>query len=135
MSVSIQAPVTLVLSAAGSEEDSYCDANTRSARILRNDSSRQLEAIHGGPFLGPQNSLHLNTKDPRRDPNLQKPQKGKDSETAKFTIPESPSTQIMYTLAPKYLYRDHFKAKVYTIWVPGPLGESAVDYRGTLHTV
>ena len=27
------------------------------------------------------------------------------------------STQIVYALAPKYLYRDHFKAKVYTtVW-------------------
>ena len=25
-------------------------------------------------------------------------------------------------MAPKYLYRDYFKDKVYTIWVHGPLG-------------
>ena len=30
--------------------------------------------------------------------------------------------KAIYTLAPKYLYRDYFKAKVYTIWVHGPLG-------------
>ena len=30
--------------------------------------------------------------------------------------------KIAYTLAPKYLYRDYFKAKVYTIWVHGLLG-------------
>ena len=37
-------------------------------------------------------------------------------------FPKGPCTQIVYTLAPKYLYRDYFKAKVYTIWVHGPLG-------------
>ena len=26
------------------------------------------------------------------------------------------------SMYPKYLYRDYFKAKVYTIWVHGPLG-------------
>ena len=34
-------------------------------------------------------------------------------------IPKGPCTQIVYTLAPKYLYRDYFKAKVYAIWVHG----------------
>ena len=29
---------------------------------------------------------------------------------------------VVYTLARKYLYRDYFEAKVYTIWVHGPLG-------------
>ena len=33
-----------------------------------------------------------------------------------------------YALAPKYLYREDFKAKVYTIWVRGPLGLET-DYR------
>ena len=28
---------------------------------------------------------------------------------------KGPCTQIVYTLAPKYPYRDYFKAKVYTI--------------------
>ena len=28
-------------------------------------------------------------------------------------VPKGPCTQIVYTLAPKYLYRDYFKAKVY----------------------
>ena len=37
---------------------------------------------------------------------------------------KGPCTQIVYTLAPKYLYKDYFKAKVYTIWVHGPLGVS-----------
>ena len=37
-------------------------------------------------------------------------------------IPKGPWTQIVYTLAPKYLYRDYIKAKVYTIWAHGPLG-------------
>ena len=35
--------------------------------------------------------------------------------------PKGPCTQIAYALDPKYLYRDCCKAKVYTIWVPGPL--------------
>ena len=35
--------------------------------------------------------------------------------------PKSPCTSIAYTLAPKYLVRDYFKAKVYTIWVHGSL--------------
>ena len=30
--------------------------------------------------------------------------------------PKGPCTQIVYTLAAKYLCRDYFKAKVYTIW-------------------
>ena len=29
--------------------------------------------------------------------------------------PKGPCTQIVYTLAPKYLHRDYFKAKVRTI--------------------
>ena len=37
--------------------------------------------------------------------------------------PKGPCTPIVYTLAPKYLHRDYFKAKVYTIWVHGPLGQ------------
>ena len=36
--------------------------------------------------------------------------------------PKGPCTQIVYTLAPKYLYRDYFKANVYTNWAHGPLG-------------
>ena len=43
--------------------------------------------------------------------------------------PKGPCTQIVYTLAPKYLNRGYFKAKVYTIWVHGPLGHSIEDYR------
>ena len=39
-----------------------------------------------------------------------------------FHNPKGPCTQIVYTLALKYLYRDYIKAKVYTIWVHGPLG-------------
>ena len=36
--------------------------------------------------------------------------------------PKGPCTQIVYTLAPMYLYREYFKANVYTIQVHGPLG-------------
>ena len=36
--------------------------------------------------------------------------------------PKGPCTQIVYTLGPMYLYREYFKAKVYPIWVHGPLG-------------
>ena len=36
--------------------------------------------------------------------------------------PQGPCAQIVYTVAPKYLYGDYFKANVYTIWVHGPLG-------------
>ena len=32
-------------------------------------------------------------------------------------------TQIVYTLGPMFLQREYFKAKVYTIWVHGPLGQ------------
>ena len=35
---------------------------------------------------------------------------------------KSPRTQIVYTLAPKYLYRDYFGAKIYTVWAHRPLG-------------
>ena len=38
-----------------------------------------------------------------------------DSQTQ---TPRGPCTQIVYTLAPKCLNRDYFKAKVHTIWVP-----------------
>ena len=37
-------------------------------------------------------------------------------------IPKGPCTQIVYTLVPMYLYTEYFKAKVYTIWLHGPLG-------------
>ena len=36
---------------------------------------------------------------------------------------KGPCTQIVKTLALKYLFRDYFKAKVYTIWAHGPLGK------------
>ena len=36
--------------------------------------------------------------------------------------PKGPCTQIVYTLGPMYLYREYFKANVYTISVHGPLG-------------
>ena len=39
-------------------------------------------------------------------------------------FPKGPCAQIVYILAPKYLFRDYFTAKVYTIWVRGPLGYS-----------
>ena len=35
-----------------------------------------------------------------------------------------PRAQIVYTLAPKYVYRNDFKAKVYNSRVPGTLGGS-----------
>ena len=37
-------------------------------------------------------------------------------------LSKGPCTQIVYTLAPKYLNRDYIEAIVYTIWVHGPLG-------------
>ena len=40
----------------------------------------------------------------------------------KKNVPKGPCSQIVYTLGPMYLYREYFKAKVYTIWVHGPLG-------------
>ena len=44
--------------------------------------------------------------------------------TARWRHPKGPCAQIVYTLGPipMYLYREYFKAKVYTIWVHGPLG-------------
>ena len=38
-----------------------------------------------------------------------------------LTNPEAPCANIVYTLTPKYLYGDPFKAEVYTIWVHGAL--------------
>ena len=38
-----------------------------------------------------------------------------------FRVFKGPCTQIVYTLAPKYLYRDYFQANVFTLWVHGPL--------------
>ena len=43
-------------------------------------------------------------------------------EALEILYPKGPCTQMAYTLAPMYLYREYFKAKVYTIWVHGPLG-------------
>ena len=37
--------------------------------------------------------------------------------------PEGACTEIVYTLATKCLNKDYFKAKVYTIWAHGPLGQ------------
>ena len=34
---------------------------------------------------------------------------------------------MVYTLALKYLYRDYFKANVYTVWVHGPSGQIGKD--------
>ena len=36
---------------------------------------------------------------------------------------KGPCTQKIFTLGPRYLYRDYFKAKVHSIWVHGPVGE------------
>ena len=38
-----------------------------------------------------------------------------------------PCTHIVYTLAPKYPNRDYFKAKVYAVWVHGPLGDMNIE--------
>ena len=38
-----------------------------------------------------------------------------------FRVYKGECTQIVYTLAPKYLYREYSKARVYAIWVRGPL--------------
>ena len=45
-------------------------------------------------------------------------------------MPKGPCTQIVDTLALKYLNRDYFKAKVYTTWVHGPLGFRAFHSSG-----
>ena len=39
--------------------------------------------------------------------------------------------QIVYTLGPKYLHWDYFKAKVHTIWAHGPLGQ--IPDKGIIH--
>ena len=39
----------------------------------------------------------------------------------KGIFPKGPCTQLVYTLALKYLTRDYVKAKVYTNWAHGPL--------------
>ena len=46
-----------------------------------------------------------------------------DSEVMGCLNPKGPCTQIVHTLGPMYLYMAYFKAKVYTIWVHGPLGQ------------
>ena len=45
-----------------------------------------------------------------------------DADVRQIFNPRGPCTQIVYTLAPKCLYRDYFRAKVSTIWAHGPLG-------------
>ena len=52
-------------------------------------------------------------------------------------MPQGPCSQIVDTLAPKYLHRGYLKAKVYTIWVHGPLSpkpyRTLIDpFKGTL---
>ena len=42
--------------------------------------------------------------------------------TASVCCPKGPCTQIVYTLAPKYLYRDYFEAKVYLFGYMDPQG-------------
>ena len=46
----------------------------------------------------------------------------KASASKPLTIPKGPCTQIVYSLGPMYLHKEYFKAKVYTIWIHGPLG-------------
>ena len=46
----------------------------------------------------------------------------RQAESSLKVATKGPCTQIVYALAPKYLYRDYFKAKVYTVWAHGPLG-------------
>ena len=36
-------------------------------------------------------------------------------------FPKGPCAQVVYTLAPKYLKREYFMAKVYASWVHGTL--------------
>ena len=48
---------------------------------------------------------------------------GQPDAESKDSNPERPCTQIVCTLAPKYLYRDYFEAKVYAFWVHGPFGK------------
>ena len=47
-----------------------------------------------------------------------------------MAYPEGPCTQIVYTLAPMYLYKEYFKANVYTIWVHGPSGLEFLMHSG-----
>ena len=49
--------------------------------------------------------------------------------TPRILHSKGPCTQIVYTLAPKYLYRDYFKAKVSTIWVHGPFGKVLIGFK------
>ena len=39
---------------------------------------------------------------------------------------KGPCAQRVYTLAPKYLNRDYFKANAYTSWAHGPLGYTTI---------
>ena len=48
--------------------------------------------------------------------------------------PKGPCTQIVYTLAPKYLNRDYIEAIVYTIWVHGPLAYVRCRVGGLVRT-
>ena len=43
---------------------------------------------------------------------------------------KGPCTQIVDTLAPKYLYGEYFKGKVYTIWVHTVKSRKASFYLG-----
>ena len=49
--------------------------------------------------------------------------------------PKGPCTQIVYTLASMYLYRDYFKANAYTISAHGPLGIGKSFRRGSRRSV
>ena len=41
--------------------------------------------------------------------------------TTSLLFPKGPCTQIVYTLALKYSYRDYIKAKIYSVWAHGSL--------------
>ena len=54
-------------------------------------------------------------------PSLKAARRGRQEFLDAFTSPKGTCTQTVYTSAPKYLYRDYFKANAYTVWVHGPL--------------
>ena len=50
---------------------------------------------------------------PLRDMSSAKPWSAHGRSQGFGLYPKGPGTQIVYTLVPKYLYREYFKAKVY----------------------
>ena len=80
-----------------------------------------LESLATAPGIGPLGLVPLQPLEPR--PESAEPEPGTvtglpEVDQVGHQWPIGPCTQIVYTLAPKYLYREDFKTKVYRYMDP-----------------